>query len=277
MKRLVLIVLLLGLGQSPISVADQNLIFGVYTSDKASTMYKTFKPVIDALEQSLTESLQQPVRISLKIYKSYDEGLQAIITGDADFMRMGAASYVLAKQQNNAIQLLAMELRKGKKTFKGEIITAFDSPIERLDQLKGKRFAFGNKNSTIGRYFAQAALVDAGIHSQDLSASEYLNRHDKVAYAVSLKDFDAGSVKDKTFKKFAAKQQVKAIYSFDVATKPWLASSLLDPSLATELSRALLQLKDPAVLKILKVDGFASATDADYDSVRNAMDRAKFF
>ena len=85
-----------------------------------------------------------------------------------------------------------MEDKKGERRFSGVIVVGADSSIKRLADLAGKRFAFGDENSTIGRYLAQAELVKAGIRARDLAHYEYLGRHDLVAKAVSLGDFRAG-------------------------------------------------------------------------------------
>ena len=59
-----------------------------------------------------------------------------LVKSEVDFMRMGPASYILAKQQNAQVQLLAMEIRKGKKRFKGVIIISANSKITELSQNK---------------------------------------------------------------------------------------------------------------------------------------------
>jgi len=258
-------------------LAGSSLTFGVYTSDKASTMYKTFNPVLKALAKSMTASTGQETSIKIKIYKNYQEGINGLSRGEVDFMRMGPASYILAKEKNPEIQLLAMEIRKGKKTFKGVIITPSDSEITQLSQLKGKSFAFGNKNSTIGRYLAQAELMDAGIYGKDLHGFDFLGRHDKVAFSVGLGDYDAGSVKEKTFNKMSKKNNIKALAYFDNITKPWVASDSIDKHLFDALNQALLSLDDAATLKLLKVDSFAPAQDSDYDFVRTGMLKARKF
>lgn len=261
---------------SSLGHAAEKLKFGVYTSDKASTMYKTFKPIINALHKQLREH-DSDTSIELKIYKTYEQGIEAIVQGEVDFMRMGPSSYILAKEQNAGLGLLAMELRKGKKRFRGVIIVPSDSPINSLEQLNGKRFAFGNRNSTIGRYLAQAELINAGVHGKDLNLFSYLGRHDKVAYAVSLKDFDAGSVKEKTFKKVSKEEKIKALHYFDNVTKPWVSRADLDSATAKSLTSALVSLDDKKALKVLKVSGFAAAKDQDYEFVRRGMSMAKQF
>ena len=170
-----------------------------------------------------------------------------------------------------------MEEKKGKLVFKGVIVARKDSPLESLEDLKGKRFAFGDENSTIGRYFAQAKLLEAGLNHDDLQRSMFLGRHDKVFKAVEFGDFDAGALKESTFKKLnaTARNQLKVLLAFDNVTKPWIARDGLDPKHAAALQKALHELSDAAALKALKVDRLVPATDDHFAPVHDAMKRAK--
>ena len=73
------------------------LSFGVYQSDKATVMYKKLTPVLEYLQEDLEKRVGRPVDIHLSIFKSYDEGIAALVNGDIDFVRFGPASYITAK------------------------------------------------------------------------------------------------------------------------------------------------------------------------------------
>src|SRR5207249_4194439 len=131
----------------------------------------------------------------LTIFKSYDDGIKALCEGTVDFVHFGPASYIEAKRRNQKIELLAMEHENGEKRFQGVIFVAKASPIQTLADIRGKRFAFGDRNSTIGRWLVQAELVKADVFIDDLAGFKYLERHDQVAAAVEHGDFDVGAVK----------------------------------------------------------------------------------
>lgn len=251
--------------------------FGVSQSDKATVMYRKLSPVLDWLQTDLEARLGRSVDIHLTIFKTYDEGIDSLVQGKVDFVRFGAASYICGKKRSEGIELVAMELENGAKRFQGVIAVKQDSPLQTLADLKGKRFAFGDQNSTIGRYLAQAELVKAGIHSGDLAGFAYLGRHDMVARAVELGDYDAGSIAAGTFEDSRAAGKLRALATFENVTKPWLARAGLDPAVTAGLRASLLSLKDAAVLKELKVSGFAEASDADYALVREGMKHADGF
>jgi phosphonate transport system substrate-binding protein len=257
-------------------VNAETITFGVYTSDKPTAMYRKFKPILDYLENRLGRDGLN-VSIKIKIYPSYSAALDAIVNGDVDFARFGPASYVLARERNRDIRLLAMEHKKHQKRFYGIFIVPESSSITSLEEIKGKSFAFGDKNSTIGRYLSQAELVKAGVHAKDLKSYEYLGRHDKVALAVAAGNYDAGVVKENTYKKYAASKGLKKIARFPNVTKPWVVQAGFDEKLFGVLQQALWELKDKTILKNLKQDGFLPADDNDYEFVRNGMQRSKDF
>ncbi len=247
------------------------LTFGVYTSSNAATMYKQFTPIITYLQKDMNQNLGYSLKIKFHIFKSYSEANDALVKGALDFVRFGPASYIIAKSRNSGLQLLAMESKNGKKRFKGMIVVPAHSPIRSLQDLKGRRFAFGNPNSTIGRYLAQAKLVEAGIFAKDLESYKYLNRHDKVFKAVELGDYDAGALKESTFKRYNQNKLLRVLLSFDNVTKPWIARAGLDDKLVNALRYSLLNLKDQKILNKIKVTGFLPSTDKDYQQVRDDM------
>lgn len=257
--------------------ADVSLSFGLYQSDKATVMYRKFVPVLEYLQGNMERQLGRPVDIQLRIFKTYEEANDAIVNGDVDFVRFGPASYSIAKDRNPNIQLLAMEHKKGKKRFKGVVVVAANSPIQSLVDLKGRRFAFGSKNSTIGRYLVQAELAKAGIRANDLGSYEYLGRHDKVFKAVALGDYDAGSVKESTYKRYNGDGAMRVLMSFDNVTKPWVAREGLEPELMQAIQQSLFVLTDTTVLKELKVSGFLPTSDGEYEFVREGMREASHF
>ncbi len=274
MKTLIATTLILiGLGIAPVQ-AEVSLKFGVYTSDKPTTMVRMFRPVLNALETLLTEKLGESTRITLQVASNYDQGIEEMVTGGVDFGRMGPSSYVISKNRNPDLQLLAMESNKGSKTFYGVICVQEQGPIQEVSQLRGRTFAFGDERSTIGRYLAQHLLMKQGVLARDLATYEYLGRHDRVGTAVGAGQFDAGALKESTFKKLKAKGvRIRELARFPNVTKPWIASSNMSAEMVAVLKEALLGLDDPAVLKTIRKDGFLPAEESDYALIRESMQK----
>jgi phosphonate transport system substrate-binding protein len=240
-------------------------------------MYRTFTPVLESLTAAMETRLHRPVDVKLVIFKDYTDGIDTLVRGDIDFVRFGPASYVTARTKQAGLQLIAMETEGGDKRFTGVVIVRKESPIQSLADLRGKKFAFGDPNSTIGRYLVQAELVKAGITSKDLADYKYLGRHDIVVSAVEIGDFDAGSVMKPAFEKANAKGTLRVLKTFDNVTKPWVARKGLDKSIVEAIQASLLSIQDPAILKDLKISGFVQTSEDEYQLVREGMQLAEKF
>ena len=254
------------------------LSFGVYTSDKPSEMYKKFKPMLRYIEDEIAARIEDSPQIKLVIYKTYELALEAFINGEVDFVRFGPASYVIAKDRNPEVRLLAIEENKGKRRFNGIILVRDDSPFASLADLRGSSFAFGDENSTIGRYLSQAELVEAGVTSNDLEKFDYLGRHDKVVAAVLHGKYDAGAAKESTFAKYKEKG-LRELKAFDNVTKPWVARGGIAENQFIALQDVLLKTTNPDILKTFSksLSGFAPCKDSEYDFVRKGMESSRSF
>lgn len=246
--------------------------FGLYATDKPTVIVKKFRPILNHLESALGAKLNQKVTIRTQIAKKYDLGIEALASGKVDFARFGPASYVKAKEKNDNIKILAMESKNGSKRFKGVICVHKDSTIKSINELEGKNFAFGSPLSTIGRYLSQLYLAENGIRAPNLGGFGYLGRHDKVGHAVGLKKYDAGALKEGTFKKLVSQGvPISSLAEFYNVTKPWLASSNLDPKIVVALRESLLELEDTTILETMKITGFTLGSDDDYELIRKAI------
>lgn len=254
-----------------------SLTFGVYSFKKPTDVFRDFMAAIDGLNRSLTAASGQPFVVNLRVFKTYEECLDRFVAGDVDFVRMGAASYVLARQREPKIELLVAEREDIPGGLAGVIAVRAGSPIRKLADLKGRSFAFGDENSTIGRFLSQAELVAAGVYAADLVRYQYLDRHDKVFKAVALGDFDAGALHFATFQDNNRKGELRELARFKNIGKPWIARAGLDPEVAALLRKGLLALTDKTALDALQLGGFVAATDRDYDLVRDGMKRSEAF
>ena len=244
---------------------------GTYAFRKPTEVYSQFKPATSELSRLMSTALGTEAAVELIVTKTYEECLEQFVAGKIDVVRLGPSSYVLAKQRCAAIEILAAEREDSRAV--GLIVVRNDSPIQTLADLHGKRFAFGDNQSTIGRFLSQAELARAGVLARDLAEWKYLERHDIVFKAVEIGDYDAGALHVDTWKELNAKAAIKlkVLHKFDNAPKPWVARAELDERIVTAFRRSLLDMKEPAALKALKVPGFDPTVDANYDFVRKGM------
>lgn len=276
---LVSAVALFGVAWSSPASAKVTLVFGTYSSDKPSSMVTQLRPSLDYIARSMEGILGEEVEINMKVVREYGDGVDLIVGGEVDFMRLGPASYVRAKDASPGIEVLAMENKDGATEFNGIIAVHADSDITEVSQLKGRTFAFGSESSTLGRYFSQLHLMRHGILAQDLGGYEYLGRHDKVGRAIGSGLFDAGALEGTTFAKLVKSGvPIRAIAKFPNSTRPWVARAGLKPEIVQALRQAMLDLSDSEALTALRFDGFLPGDDSNYAATREAIrENHRFF
>lgn len=112
----------------------------------------------------------------MQVARSYDEGVRALVEGRVDFSRSGPASYVAATNLDPGLSIVASEAEQQRKIFNGVICVHGDSEIGKVEDLVGKRCAFSNESSTIGRYLARIHLAEHGVTAGDLGGYEATRR-----------------------------------------------------------------------------------------------------
>jgi len=183
------------------------------------------------------------------------------------------AAYLEAHEKYGAIPLVN-PLNKGKGTFTLMIAVQKDSPFKTMNDLKGKKFAFGDKNAKL----QPAVVVSSGFKLEEFASYSYLNHYDNIAKAVLNGDFDAGILKDTIAEKYEA-QGLRIIY-----TSPPLPSYIfavnkkLPKETIAKLKKAMLALKGDkeehkAILTALEkgYDGFETSSDKDFDGIRKLL------
>src|SRR5678816_4288041 len=121
-----------------------DLKFCSYTSEKPTEIFQQFAGMVAPIERGLTTRMKRPVKVELKIIQGYAQGIDELVAGRVDFCQVGPASYVTIKRRNPGVTLLAMESEQGKKHFDGMIVVKKDSPVQKMVDLKGRTFAFGD-------------------------------------------------------------------------------------------------------------------------------------
>ena len=251
---------------------EVTLSIGLQNSSKPSAMVRKYRPIISVLQRKIAQKLGKPVRIRMQIAKSNQKGIEYLANGKVDFALLGAATYVEAKTENPEIQILAIESKNRTKVVNGIIATGLHSSIRTIADLRGQSFAFGDLQSTSGRFMAQQFLLKNGIGAKDLSRYEYLGRHDIVGVKVGVGDFAAGAMSEATFRKLLLDgEKIRELARFPIVSKPWVTRAGIDPAIYSALKISLLEMSNAKALEPLEINGFVNGTNEDYRVVANAM------
>ena len=252
---------------APAEVRAQELQFGSVAMDIPAVMHKRLTP----LTQYLSEKIGRDV--SLKLSPNMGAAIHEVASGNVDMAYLTPVAYLNAKKRGD-VQLIAKTITNGKGSFQLMIVVKENSPIQTIEQLKGKSFAFGDEKALLQR----ATVVGSGIKLEDFSEYKFIGHYDNISRAVLVGDFDAGILKDTTASKWKDKG-LRILYSspplppYNIA-----ASKNVDGETLQKLKDAFLGLdpKNPdhlAIIKSLdkKYDGFAATSDEEYEVVRKLI------
>ena len=249
------------------SEGKKPLRFGSVAMDSPVMMQRRLLP----LTNYLSEALGRPV--VLKLSTDMPGAINAVAHGDVDFAYLTPVAYVDAHAKGKA-KIVVRTVTDNQPTFKLMIVVREDSPIHKVEELQGKRFAFGDPAALLQR----AVVVGAGMPLQRLGEYAFVNHYDNVVRGVLVGDYDAGIVLENTAYRWQGKG-IRVLYS-SKALPPYniAASANLDNHTVKELRQALLRLKsaDPKYKPVVAAlaesyTGFAPASDADYDIVRTLI------
>ena len=255
----------------PPAFALQPLKLGIHPFLSSSEIIRRFKPLADYLGRELK------LPVTIEIADSYKTHIRNVGTGAVDVAFMGPASYVILTGEYGPQPILAAFETNGKRTFRGVIVTRQENPITSLSQLKGKRFAFGDRDSTMSYFVPRHMLLKAGIDVQALAERQFLTNHDNIAIGVLAGDFDAGSLKEDVFRLYE-REGLKAIaFSQEFGDHLFLMGAKSSASMTQAVRQALLGLKDRpegrAILGAIQKDlsALVPATDSEYANLRAVL------
>jgi phosphonate transport system substrate-binding protein len=264
---LALLWLVQGLTPDVSAAEPVELSLGSVAMDIPAVMHRRLKPLANYLSQELG----RPVRLQLS--PDLSTAANDIANGKVDIAYLTPIAYVNARAAGD-VQILAKTVTKGRDSFRLMLVVRTDSPIRNAQDLAGKRFAFGDEAAILQR----AVVVNAGIRLEQFSGYHFLGHYDNIARGVAVGDFDAGILKDSTALQWEQKG-LRVIYAspelppYNIA----VARQVKEP-VRRAIQAALLRLSaaNPEHRQIIKAmdesyDGFAPASDADYNVIRTLV------
>ena len=222
-------------------------------------------------------------RVELIIPTNYNATVEALGNDSLDFAYLGGLTYVKARARYRVVPLVQ---RDSDREFHSLFITAADSPIRSLADLKGKSFAFGDINSTSGHLMPYAALKQAGVLPGADFAFHYTGSHPATAKAVEAGNADAGALDETVYQAMLAeghldRAKVRVFYT----TPPfvdyvWVAREGVGAEAREMFAQAFLALnesRDAKILSILRGTRFLRASDDEYEDLRQIARELKLF
>jgi phosphonate transport system substrate-binding protein len=270
-SQVLIIALSLFLAAGGTSLAGEPLRLGIHPYLSSTELIKRFTPLADHLGSLLGR------QVMIQVSTSYDSHIEKIAHGGIDIAYLGPASYVKLTGRYGPFPILAVHESNGRKTFRGHIITRKDSAISSLSQLKGKRFAFGDPDSTMSHLVPRSMLLKSGVDVSRLAEARFLANHENIALGVLAGDFDAGAVKEEIFREYESRGLRVLAVSPPVNDHLFVARKDLPQKTIQAVRAALVALKHSGegkrILSAMRSDltALVPGEDRDYDSLRSIM------
>ncbi len=149
---------------------------------------ETYKPLADYLARELKRPVQ------LKTVDTWEGLAKSLASGETDMGLLGPWGYVLANNESGA-EAIATILYDDKPEYFAHIITHPNSGITKLEQLKGKSFAFGDKGSTSGylipfHHFQKTFNIK---EPEEFFGKVLYTKHQAIETQVTAGELDAGA------------------------------------------------------------------------------------
>lgn len=201
-------------------------------------------------------------------------------TGKVQFAAVGPANYILAHEKYGAIPLVRGINSTGKTEYRSLIIVSPKSPVQKIEDLRGKSLAFGDIASTQGHLIPRIDLAEHGMSLKDLAGYKFTGSHKDCANAVISGSSDACGIQDRLGMELAKEGVVRIIHASNLYPSSGIAANKdLSPDVIAKVGKALLdfqpQGRDKAGLynwnKTEMPNGFQEAQDGDYEHLRKCL------
>jgi phosphonate transport system substrate-binding protein len=255
MNRLIALALAFGLVLP--AFAKETIVLGLNEGAVPGQIAREMGPVVTHLNSS------PEIAVDVKVFPNHDLLVQALKDHKVDLAFLGAVKYVEVHQELGAIPLV----QEGT-AVRSFIAVPPNSPVKTVEDLKGKRFAFGYEDSTTTHLIPVLLLSKHGVKEKDVKATFAGHQPQKTIDEMLAGQFDAAAVSDFFYAR--NKSRLRVIEESDeFAGPPIVARKDLPQPVQNEVKRLFLSYKAPAdAVSYHFGHGATAVNDADYNRIR---------
>lgn len=160
---------------------------------------KDYAPVFEGITKNYG------IHFDIKAGSSYAAVVEGMCNNQADIAWFGASTYGEANSKCG-VDLLAVDVKKGDSSYYSGIFVRKGAGIKSINQLKGKRMAFGSTSSTSSFNFPVAMLIADGVNpAKDLDKVVIAGSHSASLAALAEGKVDAAAASYNSFGKAVKK------------------------------------------------------------------------
>lgn len=237
--------------------------------ENASTIIQNAQPLKKYLEAALKKDIE------LVVTTDYSSMIEAMRFGRIEIAYFGPLSYVLAKSKAPKIEAFAVGVSKGSPTYKSVLVYNPAGGVKTFADLKGRTVGFGDQASTSSHLIPRALLARKGVEAGKDYKAVYLGAHDAVARAVESGKVQVGGLSQAIYARLVAGKKIDPAKvavlaeSDPIPNYPIVMQGDLDEALRQNIRKAFIEMKDKAILKSFRAEGFAATSDKAYDILRD--------
>jgi phosphonate transport system substrate-binding protein len=260
----------------------------------ASLLFAADKPITIALiPDGLSQSERLPLQkylseqmgkeVKLVVPETYTVTMAGLSDGSIDFACLGAVNYVRTRGKVGVVPLVQRNI---DQQLHSVFIAGTDRPIHSLNDLRGKKFAYGDINSTSAHFMPYLEMKRAGLNPEHDLDFRYSGGHPMTVKLVETGIVDAGAVDETVFNSLVNGGKVDSgkVHVF-YTSKPfvdyvYVARRDVSETQREKFATALLKLKkgeNDQILRVLRADKFVRATDDEYETVRQLAHELKTY
>lgn len=242
-------------------VVAETLTFGIVPQQSASRLAKQWEPVMQYLSEQTGYDIKFSTSSDIPTFE------KRLADGEYDLAYMNPYHYTVYSR-SPGYQALA---KAKDKQIKGIIVVRKKDDFQSLKQLDKQTLAFPSPAAFAATILTQSDLNSANVDYQ----SDYVSSHDSVYLSVAKGFYPAGGGVMRTFN--SAPDEVRDKLTPLWVTKPYTphaiayhprVSSLQAKTIQEALESMTPESDDQHQLNKLKIKGFISAKDSDWDDVR---------
>ena len=197
---------------------------------------RQYLPFLDYLEKATG------YQIKLKFTPTNSSIIDELGQGNIHFAAIGADTYLKAHEAYGVTSLVRGKNQLSEASYRSMIVVSPDSSIKSIKDIKNKRFAFGNINSTQGHLIPRIILTKNNIALNNLAAYEYTGSHRNCANAVITQKYDACGLQDTMALALSKKGQVKILHKSRYYPSSGIAANVnVDKDILNKMLNALLK------------------------------------
>ncbi len=253
--------------------------FGFTPSSDRDELAQKAQSLADALESKLGRE------VKIRVGESYQDTIETFGNKELDVVWFSPLSYVVAKEKYGARTILRRLSIDGQQFYNSYILTQRSTHIQKMSDLKGRKFSFVDPNSASGYLFPRYAMKKADIDDQKDIRGIFAGGHDKSLLLVITGEAAAGAISSNIYKSDKCKsllhqhglseQDIVTIHTSDpIPTGAIAVQSYMSEDEVFKIKQAFLAVNEKTILRTLDTEGFvdigsSELEDKKYDSIRS--------